>query len=317
MSATLSGLMALENPTPLEDSSSTVFFDGQMWLGPQQILTSIFHYYNLSNIAFANIRQYFLWIHVYLFTFSSHTLILHNAQVAKFDMTLNTQDGKHSSSHEDETYDQSKEQLKDDVTQSDGSSQTLQHNDDIIHIVGDIIHVCLYIPSVSLHLHIIIHNSLFQQTFMIYENGLTLTFPAQLSIRTKPAASSKLTRHSTLHISNTITPSLFSLSMLTLTRTSTKQRNRSQQIIHMFPSKVSWNPSKPTPQDTPPLFMYLWTTSTSSAEQPFHPQLLQIRVSLPTHYYSQFSFLSYSTHHPLTFFPFQIRFQHHVPGLIY
>jgi len=163
MSATLSGLMALENPTPLEDSPSTLSFDGQMWLGPQQILTGIFRYYNSSNTAFPNIGQYFSWIHVRLFTFSSHSLIMHNAQLAKFDMTLHTQNVKQSSSHEDETHDQSKERLKeDDVTQSDGSSQTLQHNDDIVHVVGDIIHVCLRIPSLPLHQHLINHYSLFQ-----------------------------------------------------------------------------------------------------------------------------------------------------------
>jgi len=115
--------MALENPTPLEDPPSIVAFDGQMWLGPEQILTGIFRYYNSSNIAFPNIGQYFLWIHVRQFSISSHSLTLHNTQVAKFDVTLYTQDGKGTSDHDNETHEQSKQQLKeDDITQSDSSS---------------------------------------------------------------------------------------------------------------------------------------------------------------------------------------------------
>ena len=179
----------------------------------------------------------------------------------------------------------SKEQLKeDDITQSKGSSQTLQHSDDIVHVIGDIIHMCLCIPSLPHHQHVLIRKSLFQQTLTICENAHTLKCPAQLSIQTKLAASSKLTCHSTHHISNIIAPFLFSPSMQTLTQASTKRRNRSRQIIHMFPLKVSWNLSKPTPQDTPPLFMSPLTTSISSAEQLFHPQVLRIWVSLSTHY---------------------------------
>jgi len=76
MSATLSGLMALENPMPLDDSPSTVSFDGQMWLGPEQILTGIFRYYNSSNINFPDLGQYFLWIHVRDLSILSKSLIL-------------------------------------------------------------------------------------------------------------------------------------------------------------------------------------------------------------------------------------------------
>ena len=142
MSATLSGLMALENLTPLEDSPSTVSFDGQMWLGPEQILTGAFRYYNSSNIAFPDVGQYFLWIHVCQLSFTSFTLTINNAQVTKFDTTIQTQDQKPTSSHDDETRQQSKQDLKeDDLTQSDGSSQTLQHGNHIVHVVSDIIHV--------------------------------------------------------------------------------------------------------------------------------------------------------------------------------
>ena len=64
MSATLSGPIALENPSPLEDSPSTICFDGQMWLSPTQVLTGLFRYYNLSNVSFPDVGQYFVWIHV-------------------------------------------------------------------------------------------------------------------------------------------------------------------------------------------------------------------------------------------------------------
>ena len=64
MSTTLSGLIALENPMPSEDSPSTISFDGQMWLSPSHILIGIFHYYYSLNISFPDIGQYFVWIHV-------------------------------------------------------------------------------------------------------------------------------------------------------------------------------------------------------------------------------------------------------------
>ena len=76
MSAMLSGLMALENPTPLDDSTSTVSFDGQMWLGPEQILIGVFRYYNSLNINFADFGQYFLWIHIHDLSILSKLLIL-------------------------------------------------------------------------------------------------------------------------------------------------------------------------------------------------------------------------------------------------
>lgn len=64
LSATLSGLIALENATPLDNSPSTISFDGQMWLSPTSILTGIFRYYNASNISFPDMGQYFAWIHM-------------------------------------------------------------------------------------------------------------------------------------------------------------------------------------------------------------------------------------------------------------
>ena len=76
MSATISGLIALENPTPLEESPLTLSFDGQMWLAQDHILTSAFRYYNVSNQDFPDVGQYFAWIHVhftpsYFFTLTS------------------------------------------------------------------------------------------------------------------------------------------------------------------------------------------------------------------------------------------------------
>jgi hypothetical protein len=64
MSATLSGLIVLENARPVEGSPSSIMFDGQMWLGTGRILTGIFRYYNSTNDSFPDIGQYFSWIHV-------------------------------------------------------------------------------------------------------------------------------------------------------------------------------------------------------------------------------------------------------------
>ena len=81
MSATLSGLIALENASPMEDSPSTITFDGQMWLGPERILTGLFRYYNSSNISFPDIGQYFAWIHVSSYYFLFYTLILAGCEI--------------------------------------------------------------------------------------------------------------------------------------------------------------------------------------------------------------------------------------------
>jgi hypothetical protein len=64
MSATLSGLIVLENARPVDGLPLSVTFDGQMWLGPGRILTGEFRYYNSSNDTFPDIGQYFTWIHV-------------------------------------------------------------------------------------------------------------------------------------------------------------------------------------------------------------------------------------------------------------
>lgn len=64
MSTTLSGLIALENPTVIDGSASSLTFDSQMWLGPGRILMGTFRYYNTSNYSFPDVGQYFSWIHV-------------------------------------------------------------------------------------------------------------------------------------------------------------------------------------------------------------------------------------------------------------
>ncbi len=66
MSATLSGLIVLENARPVDGQPPlSVMFDGQMWLGPPgRILTGIFRYYNSSNYSFPEVGHYFAWIHV-------------------------------------------------------------------------------------------------------------------------------------------------------------------------------------------------------------------------------------------------------------
>ena len=67
MSATLSTLIILENPRPVDGQPSSVTFDGQMWLRPGRVLTGEFRYYNSTNESFPEVGQYFAWIHVRLF----------------------------------------------------------------------------------------------------------------------------------------------------------------------------------------------------------------------------------------------------------
>ena len=64
MSATLSGLIVLENARPVDGLPLSVVFDGQMWLGPGRVLTGIFRHYNSSNDSFPDVGYFFAWIHV-------------------------------------------------------------------------------------------------------------------------------------------------------------------------------------------------------------------------------------------------------------
>jgi hypothetical protein len=55
MSATLSGVIALENARPIDGSLSSIMFDRQIWLGPECVLTGIFCHYNSSNESFPEV----------------------------------------------------------------------------------------------------------------------------------------------------------------------------------------------------------------------------------------------------------------------
>jgi hypothetical protein len=66
MLATISGIIVLENASPVDGLPSTVCFDGQIWLGASHILTGSFRYYNATNNTFPNIGHYFAWMHVHL-----------------------------------------------------------------------------------------------------------------------------------------------------------------------------------------------------------------------------------------------------------
>jgi hypothetical protein len=67
MSATLSGIIIVENPKLVDDSPSSLTLDGQMWLGPGHVLTGVFNYYNSSNLSFVDFTHYLSWIHVRTF----------------------------------------------------------------------------------------------------------------------------------------------------------------------------------------------------------------------------------------------------------
>jgi hypothetical protein len=141
MSATLSGPIALLSPHPIEGLSSSLEFDGQMWLGPGSTLTGVFRYYNSSNDIFGPVEQYIGWIHVSNLHTTS-TVLSNFLQVAKFvpavDSHLQTSDSQQFAFETEagKTH-----------TQKDGdspaSSQTVA-DVDIIHVVGDIIQVRNY-----------------------------------------------------------------------------------------------------------------------------------------------------------------------------
>ena len=138
MSATLSGLVALENATSVEDSPSTLSFDGQIWLGLGRILTGVFRYYNASNLSFPDVGQYFAWIHV-SFTPLSIPLLTFSIQVAKFVAAIQNEHNKVAKA-DLVTERPAKETNEADLPSSEGSTKTLQHSP-VIHVVGDIIHV--------------------------------------------------------------------------------------------------------------------------------------------------------------------------------
>jgi len=124
MSATLSGLIVLENARPVDGAPLSVTFDGKMWLGPECILTGIFRYYNSSNDTFPEVGQYFTWIHV-----------------AKFVPEAQTLQANEGVDAEPETEQQPKKRQRgEDTAKGDGSTsfETLEDMD-VVHVVGDII----------------------------------------------------------------------------------------------------------------------------------------------------------------------------------
>jgi hypothetical protein len=144
MSATVSGLIVLENPRPVDGLPSSVEFDGQMWLSPQCILTGIFRYYNSSRDTFPEIGHYFSWIHVCsnLHIFFIFTDI---RQVAKFvplvDATL---EGEYVEVEQDADSEwRPKDTINEGVAESgDSTSLDTLKDPDVVHTVGDIIQVC-------------------------------------------------------------------------------------------------------------------------------------------------------------------------------
>lgn len=186
---------------------------------------------------------------------------------------------------------------------------TLQHCNDVVHVVGDIIHVCRPCPSIPHTQNISILKSLFQLRLTRYENKLILTFPVLQSIRTKPMVSSSSMRHSTHLTSKTIAFCQFFPSKLILIQTNTEQRSRSPPIIHMFPLKGSWKRLKQTRMAMLLHFMSPLTTLTSLVEPPFHCQVHGIQVLCFIQSLYQYSTHSYSVRHPIPFFAIQIQLQ--------
>lgn len=64
MSATIIGMVVLENARSLDGSPSTVIFDGKMWLGAGHVLRGGFRYDNNSNEVLPDIGHYIAYIHV-------------------------------------------------------------------------------------------------------------------------------------------------------------------------------------------------------------------------------------------------------------
>ena len=113
-----------------------------MWLGQGRVLTGMFRYYNAYNLSFPDIGQYFAWIHV-RFTLLTVYLSTYTAQVAKFDAPEQTEQTKPTKPDVDNEL-RTKHTEEDNVHNSDGTSDTLEHSD-IVHVVGDIIHVRIHL----------------------------------------------------------------------------------------------------------------------------------------------------------------------------
>ena len=151
MSATLSGIIVLENASTVDGLPSTIQFQGQMWLGEGRVLIGKYRYYNTYNLSFDDVGQYFAWIHV-MYLIPKPSPLLTFAQVAKFTPVPTT------------VTEASVPQVLPSESQSGEEShvtETLasEHSDEIedfedFHVVGDIIYVC---PFLSFRLPLCAH----------------------------------------------------------------------------------------------------------------------------------------------------------------
>jgi hypothetical protein len=148
MSATISGIIVLENASPVNGLPLTVCFDGQIWLGAGHILTGSFHYYNATNDTFPDIGHYFAWIHVCLLMslliFLCHCLYSSSLrQVAKyvpFGQTQVTPLNDHALDSETQrTESQSDEESRVGNTLNMSTSPTID-----FHVTGNIVHVHVF-----------------------------------------------------------------------------------------------------------------------------------------------------------------------------
>ena len=144
MSATITGLITLENGTPVEDSPRSLIFDGQIWLGPGCALTGMFRYYNSNNDSFPPIGHYFAWIHVrrLLFLTYKHRSSLIFKKVARFEPSYQKQANK-SDGDEQEHDDLATEHALDDETSNSIATRDTLDNEATINVVGDIVDVSL------------------------------------------------------------------------------------------------------------------------------------------------------------------------------
>ena len=83
MVATVSGVIVLENPSPVPRAGGYLSFTGQMWISHSITLRGIYRYFNTYNDNFDCVSKHFAEVHVcvflFLFVFRAHTV-----QVAKF-----------------------------------------------------------------------------------------------------------------------------------------------------------------------------------------------------------------------------------------
>jgi hypothetical protein len=70
MAATVSGIVVLENPTPVPGGGSCLSFTGQMWFAPGQTLRGVYRYFNTYNESFEFVSRHFAEVHVRLFSLS-------------------------------------------------------------------------------------------------------------------------------------------------------------------------------------------------------------------------------------------------------